>query len=69
MSIPRVSVPNCPECGSDETAIAYDKLGTTTYCCDECGGSWRVERQSIEQHGTLAPRQPAAGRKGPLKRT
>jgi Zn ribbon nucleic-acid-binding protein len=42
VSIPRIVLPNCPECDSDDTTIAYEKFGSRTFCCSDCGHAWRV---------------------------
>jgi len=63
MSPPRISLPTCRECGSDETVIAYERLGTTTYGCDACGCSWRIERHTPERDRSLAPGQRTSSKK------
>lgn len=45
MTTPRLQMPRCPECGSDETATAYAFMGMTTFCCDDCGHTWRGARE------------------------
>lgn len=69
MSPPRISLPTCPECGSGETVIAYERLGTTTYGCDACGCNWRIEHHTPEKDRSLAPGQRTSSKKGSVKRT
>src|SRR5712691_16387 len=49
MPVARCSVPTCPECGSDETAIAYHRANATTLFCDDCGCVWRVEQPAADR--------------------
>jgi len=39
----RVKLPPCPDCGSDDTSAAYSQKNVTTFCCPDCGHTWRVE--------------------------
>jgi hypothetical protein len=55
--VSRVILPRCPECASADTAIAYERFGTSTFSCDDCGHTWRSETR---------PKEPA--RTIPLKR-
>jgi len=43
VSIPRISLPNCPECDSDDASIIYEHFGVRNLTCGTCGYAWRVQ--------------------------
>ena len=60
----RVAPPSCPDCGSHDTSAAYSRENVTTFCCADCGHTWRVEHtlSSRPDH-----RGPAHKRRPPKK--